>query len=156
MNEFIIEKDKTCAITGHRVLEKGIDEQKIRDIFLKLIDSGKENFLCGMALGFDSLCFDILKEIRKSKNIKIIACIPCFSQDKSFNFKQKQEYKKMKEEADEKIFISKEYTPYCMMKRNMFMVDNCSVLVAYLNKNTGGTKNTVEYAKKRNVPIINV
>lgn len=156
MKEIIIEKEKTCALTGHRVLENDIDNQMIKEIFYKLIDSGIENFLCGMAIGFDSLCFNILREIKKEKNIKIIACIPCFDQDRSFNFKQKQEYKKMKEEADEKILVSKEYTPYCMMKRNMFMVDNCSVLVAYLNKRNGGTKNTVEYAKKKNVPIINV
>ena len=58
--------------------------------------------------------------------------------------------------ADEKVYINKEYTKECMQKRNEYMVNNCSVLVAYLKNNFGGTFNTVNFAKKMEVPIINV
>ena len=71
-----------------------------------------------------------------------------------FTWRNRQVYQKMLDLADLKILISKEYTPTCMQKRNMFMVDNSSVLVAYLRYEKGGTKNTVEYAKRQNKHII--
>lgn len=147
-------KARSVALTGHRVLEKTFDKKKIEDIFNKLIEKGFDTFLVGMALGFDTVCFHILEEIRKQKSIKIIACIPCLTQAERFNLSQKKEYDKMVQSADEKVVLSKEYTRTCMQKRNEFMVDNCSVLVSYLKRDFGGTKNTVDYARKNSVPII--
>ncbi len=152
MTERILEK--TCAVTGHRVLQKDFDRNKLKEVFLKLIEGGIDTFLVGMAIGFDTECFLVLQEIREKKDIKIIACIPCEKQALKFSEKEKKLYYKMLDSADEKVLISKEYTAYCMMKRNMYMVDNSSVLVCYLRKNLGGTKNTVAYAKKSGKMII--
>ena len=58
--------------------------------------------------------------------------------------------------ADEIRILSDEYTPYCMMKRNMFMVDNSSLLVAYKRREEGGTAKTVRYAEKCGVKIIEI
>ena len=58
--------------------------------------------------------------------------------------------------ADQKVYVSKEYTAWCMQKRNEFMVDNCSVLVAFLRQEKSGTGNTVRYAVKKQVMIINL
>ena len=58
--------------------------------------------------------------------------------------------------ADQKIVISEEYTAWCMQKRNQFMVDNSFAVLCNLKRNTGGTYNTVNYAKKQNVFVINV
>ncbi len=154
MIKFEIDKLKTCAVTGHRRLQEDYDREKVKEIFLKLIDGGYNTFLVGMALGFDTECFMILQEIRKTKPIKIIACIPCENQADRFTFQQKTLYKKLVKSADEKVLISKDYTPYCMMQRNIFMVDNCYCLITYLRQNKGGTKNTVEYAKKQDVSVI--
>lgn len=155
-SEIFINKLKSCAVTGHRILQRDFDKEKVKKVFLKLIDDSYDTFLVGMALGFDTECFLILEEIKKKKNIKIIACIPCESQSKMFTSSQKELYERMINSADSKVILSKEYTPYCMIKRNRFMVDNCTCLVAYLRQEKGGTKNTVEYAKKQNVLVINV
>ena len=48
-----------------------------------------------MALGFDTVCFQILEEIRKEKDIKIIACVPCSTQAEKFSLEQKKEYDRM-------------------------------------------------------------
>ena len=58
--------------------------------------------------------------------------------------------------ADEKIILQEKYDKYCMINRNKFMVDNCSALVAYLRKNTGGTAYTVNYAHKNSIPVIKI
>ena len=154
MKEINIIKEKTCALTGHRKVENDFEVDVLQAIFIKLIDSGINTFLCGMAVGFDTLAFKVLYNLKKEKDLKIIACIPCKKQDINFSKEQKVEYEKMLNLADESILISEEYTPYCMMKRNMFMVDNSNLLIAYLRESKGGAKNTVEYAKNKNVSII--
>ena len=156
MKEINIIKEKTCALTGHRKVENDFEVDVLQAIFIKLIDSGINTFLCGMAVGFDTLAFKVLYNLKKEKDLKIIACIPCKKQDINFSKEQKVEYEKMLNLADESILISEEYTPYCMMKRNMFMVDNACVLLAYLKKEKGGAKNTVTYAIKNNKPVIYV
>ena len=144
----LFDTDHTCAVTGHRTLSGDFDEVKTENIFISLIEQGYNNFLIGMAIGFDTACFKILEKIRNTKPIKITACIPCISQATKFTFRQRVEYEKMLLSADDKIYVCKEYNSRCMFLRNMFMVDNASVLVAYLNKDKGGAFNTVNYAKR--------
>ena len=156
MSEVFINKARTIAVTGHRVLYKDFNKENLKNLFLKTIKCGFNTFLVGMALGFDTVCFQILEEIRKEKDIKIIACVPCLTQSEKFSLEQKREYERMLTVADDVRIISKEYTPRCMQKRNEFMVDNASGLIAYIKMDYGGTSNTVNYAKENNVPIIKV
>ena len=156
MSEIFILRANTACVSGHRTIEKDLNKPKLKLIFEKLILMGIDTFLIGMAIGFDTLCFQILEEFRKTHNIKIIACIPCPSQADRFDYSQKKEYDRLVSVADEKIVLSQEYTPSCMQKRNMFMVDNSAVVICYLNKEKGGTFNTVKYAKQKDVPVINV
>ena len=154
MSEFIINKARTIAVTGHRVLYKDFNKEKLKNLLQKSIKSGFDTFLVGMALGFDTVCFQILEEIRKEKDIKIIACVPCPTQSEKFSLEQKKEYDRLLSVADFVKIVSKEYSSRCMQKRNEFMVDNSSGLIAYLKRDYGGTANTVKYAIKNNVPII--
>ena len=151
-----IDKQKTCSFTGHRILSKNFDPEEVKKVIIDLISKGYDTFLVGMALGFDTACFKILVEIRKSADIRLIACVPCNSQSKFFNKKQREEYAEMLGQADEVVNVSDEYYDGCMMVRNYFMVDNCSVLVAYLNYNRGGTYRTVKYAAENGKEIIYV
>lgn len=146
---------RTVAVTGHRTLEN-INEAKLEEIFKVLIKKGYNRFLVGMAIGFDTLCFNILEKLREKHEIKIIACIPCLEQDKYFTESQKTEYARMVKSADEKRIFSEKYTSYCMHRRNCYMVDKSSVLVAYLRKSFGGTYNTVKYAEKQKKLIVNI
>ena len=152
----IEEKIVSCAVTGHRKIKEDFNVKNVEIVFINLVKKGYKNFYVGMALGFDQECFKILEKLRKENEIKIIACVPCIDQAKKYSFKDKKEYERMLKESDKVELISREYTPYCMMKRNMFMVDNSSVLVAYLRENKGGTKNTVEYAKNKGIEILYV
>lgn len=146
--------DSTCALSGNRQLAKDFDIEKLKSTLESLIQSGYDTFLNGMAIGFDSVCFSVLHSLRKKYKIKIIACIPCKNQNYKYTEEQNNVYKKMLTEADECILVSENYTKGCMQKRNMFMVDNCSALVVYQRKSIGGTKNTIEYAKRMGKVII--
>lgn len=154
MSEIFLNKARSCAVSGHRVLEKDFDKEKIERIFYKLVEGGFNNFFVGMALGFDTVCFQILENIRKEKDIKIIACVPCKTQSYKYNREQKKEYDRMLSVADEVVLINEEYSKNCMQKRNQYMVDRSCALVAYLRRDFGGTANTVKYARKKGVAII--
>lgn len=151
--DVVINKKYTMAVTGHRIIKDNISKDILKVIFKNAILDGFDTFLVGMAVGFDTLCFNVLEEIRKENNIRIIACIPCKNQDINFSILQKKEYKRMVNSADERIVLSEKYTPYCMLERNKFMVDNCSLLLAYLREKKGGTYYTVNYAEKNGVFI---
>lgn len=156
MNEILTDKNITCAVTGHRNILEKIDVEKLKNVFIDLINKKYKYFLVGMALGFDTICFDVLYELKKDYDVKIIACVPCESQSKKFSQENKNKYDDMILKSDEVIMVGKEYNRWCMFKRNRFMVENSSSLVAYLREDKGGTKNTVDYAKKNNLNIIYV
>ncbi len=154
MSEVFINRAKTLAVTGHRILGPNFNKSKLESILEKFIEKDFDTFLIGMALGFDTVCFQTLEKLKeKYPSIKIIACIPCLSQAYKFNKAQKEEYDRLLSIADEKIILSAEYTPTCMIKRNKFMVDNACALLAYLVRDYGGTASTVKYAQKIQVPI---
>ena len=94
-------KNVTCAITGHRILCKDFDREKLYEELSDIVDDGYEYFLDGMALGFDSECFRALERIRgDGKPVKIVAVIPCSGQSEKFSLKDKTEYDRMINSAD--------------------------------------------------------
>ena len=155
-SDVFINKTYTCSVSGHREFYDKIDKKILKQIFISIIEKGIDTFLVGMAIGFDTLCFKILKELKYDYNFRIIACVPCENQEKNFSLSQKKEYKKLLEEADEKVLINKNYTPYCMMERNRFMVDNSSILICYVTKNYGGSYATKNYAISQGLKVADV
>lgn len=152
----VIEKNKTCAVTGHRQVDSDLDKNLLETLFIRLIQKGFNTFLIGMAVGFDTLCFKMLYKLKEKYEIKIIACVPCPNQAERFFLEQKEEYEKLLGLADEKILISQYYYAGCMKKRNYFMVDNSSVLIAYVRRDKSGAMQTLNYAKQKNLAILKV
>ena len=54
------------------------------------------------------------------------------------------------------VYTAQKYAKGCMHKRNCHLVDNSSVCVCYLNRESGGTAYTVRYAGKKGLEIINL
>lgn len=143
----------TCSFTGHRILKKDFNSEKLFNVIEKIIESGYKTFLVGMAWGFDLKVFETLLNF-KNKNIDIIACVPCENQERYFKNSEKEKYLEYLKKADKVVYVSDKYFDGCMQKRNRYIVDNSSILVAYLYSNMGGTKNTVSYAEKQGKNII--
>lgn len=144
-----------CALTGHRVLGGDFSKQKLNMILQEMIvDKNVDIFYCGMALGFDMLACEMLIELQKIyPQVKIIACIPCLEQPDVFPPKEKLRYHELLKHCYSNVLISLTYTRACMHQRNHYMVDNADYLIAYCNKPTGGSVNTVKYAQKKGIPV---
>ncbi len=156
VEDLILQPAKTACFTGHRIIEDNISVSYIKKIIENLIERKYDTFLVGMALGFDTICFNILEEISLKNSINVIACVPCPEQANSFNEIQKREYDRMLNKADKVIFVCKHYSKKCMLLRNKFMVDNSSALISYVRKNKSGSKQTTDYARKKGIMVISI
>lgn len=114
------------------------------------IFEGIVNFYCGMAMGFDLIAATaVLKAKEKHPEIKLIACIPCAGQERYYPAEEKNKYGEILARCDKIERIGESYYKGCMLVRDRFMVDNCERVLAYMDKNVGGTAYTVRYARSK-------
>ena len=153
-------REKTCCFSGHRIIPEWEYVQiqaKLRVAVRRLILSGYRYFGSGGALGFDTMAAQtVLLLQHEFPEIKLILVLPCLSQAERWMERDKKIYEDIKQRANKVVYISKEYTKDCMFKRNRHLVDCSSVCICYLNRQTGGTAYTVEYAKENGLLIENV
>lgn len=154
MSALNIDRSTACSFSGHRIVAKNFNKEELKKTVYNAINDGFSCFLIGMAIGFDTLCFKVLREIRSENDIKIIACVPCKDQAEFFNRAQKKEYEELLSSADHVVCLAENYYDGCMQERNKFMVDNSSLLICYLKTNRGGTYSTVKYAVEKGVKVI--
>lgn len=141
---------KNCAFTGHREMDKSFSIEKLQKIVFDLAQKGVENFYCGMAKGFDLCAAEaVIKAKENFSNVKLIACVPFFGQEKGYKKEDKKRYVEILKKCDLKITQTVEYKKFCMLERDRFMADRADVLVAYLKKTKGGTAYTVGYFRKK-------
>lgn len=120
----------------------------------RLISEGVENFYCGMAMGFDLIAAEVVLEEKKlHPDVKLIACVPCPDQQKRYPAEDKEKYERILPLCDKVEIVSDCYYRGCMLTRDRFMVDNCSRVLAYMDRNDGGTAYTVGYAKSKSKQI---
>ena len=155
-----IDNKNTCCFTGHRdisYIEKIVLKKKLKRVIDTLINQGIVYYKAGGALGFDTMAAQaVLKAREKNPAVKLILVLPYLNQAERWNERDQEIYEEIKKQADEVIFTSQEYTKGCMFKRNRHLVDNSSCCICYLKKDTGGTAYTVNYAKSKDLKIINL
>lgn len=153
-------KETTCCFSGHRSIpffETLEITLKIKKEIEKLIKDGYNRFICGGALGFDTICaLSVLKAKKNHPEIKLILALPCEDQTEKWQQKDKDVYEKIKKESDQVIYLSKSYYKGCLLKRNRYMVDNSSCCIYFLNKDYGGTAYTVRYATEKGLKMKNI
>ena len=152
--------EKTCCFTGHRQLppeERTEIANRLERVIASLYQQGIQYYGAGGALGFDTLAAQTVIRLRKScPGMKLILVLPCLTQTRGWRLEDVAEYERIKAQADKIVYTSQQYTPGCMHKRNRHLVDNSSVCVCYLTKDSGGTAYTIQYAKKNSLEIINI
>jgi len=108
--------------------------------------------ISGMALGWDQ----DLASAAVALNVPLTAAIPFEGQENRWPEESRSKYKKLYESADTKIVLSKSFSNYAYQLRNIWMVDNCDLLVALYDGSEGGTHNCVKYANKVKKDVLNV
>lgn len=153
-------REKTCCFTGHRNIPSGMERKLFRvteKIVETAIEDGYRYFGAGGALGFDTIAALVVLKLKEHyPDIKLILVLPCLTQTKGWRKEDVEIYEDIKRQADKVVYTSQEYTQGCMHKRNRHLVDNSSLCICYLTDNKGGTFYAVNYAKERQLSILNI
>lgn len=154
-------KAQTCFFTGHRT----VPAEEARRIYEKtyLLCSllaekmNMRTFVCGGALGFDTLAAQAVLALRgKYPYIRLELVLPCRDQASRWSVAAQRTYREILEAADAVEYVSDRYTSYCMHERNRRMVDKSCCGVVFLRRATGGTAYTVRYATEQGVQLYSV
>ena len=155
-----------CTFTGHREekLPWRSNENDPRCLRLKeLISdavesvycSGVRHFICGMATGCDMYFCEAVMALREAhSDITLEAAIPWEGQSQGWSERLRRRYAKLVADCDFHTLVQKDYTPDCLMRRNRYMVDSASVLIAAYSGIPGGTMSTLLYAIRQGLEII--
>lgn len=159
--------NKICCFTGHRPKGLGMSLNKEDYRFINLntkikkqieiaILDGYNHFISGMAIGSDMICAKLVLELKnKYKDIILECAIPCLNQNSKWNQQYCLEYEKILDDADIITQVSDcEYYDGCMKKRNEYMVDKASLVIAVYNGKLGGAKQTVNLANKKGKKVV--
>lgn len=157
----------SCAFTGHRPKsfpwkygEAACDCILLKEVLAaqiaELAEQGVTDFLSGMALGVDLWSAQIVLDLQKNyPAIRLHCILPCEGQELKWSASMQVQYNTILQQASEVVYVSREYTPDCMLKRNRYLVDHSSVLLAVYNGTCrSGTGATVRYAQKAGRQII--
>ena len=152
---------RRACFTGHRPEKLDISEKeaksRLRSAIQKAIDDGYTTFISGMARGIDMWAAEIvIEERKKNENIKLICASPYEGFEKSWSFIEKHRYKTILKRADYIKYVCEHYSRQCFQIRNVWMVDHSARVIAAYNGESGGTRNTIRYAKDKKVEIYNV
>ena len=157
----------SCAFTGHRPRKFpwGYNEQDSRCVVLKdalnmqiekLVELGYTDFLSGMAEGADTWAALAILVLRKENPaLKLHCVLPCEGQADKWTASARALYISILDQADSITYVSRQYSRDCMLKRNRYLVDHASCLLAIYNgEQRGGTALTVRDARKLGREIV--
>lgn len=161
-----MEKSTTCCFTGHRPgkLPWREDEtdprclqlkERLRQELEKAYDKGYRHFICGMAQGCDLYFCEAVQALRDDRpGVTVEAAIPCESQADKWPEEERERYRRLVGLCDFETMVQRNYDRGCMLRRNRYMVDRSSLLIAAFDGSRGGTLYTATYAMKQGVEVV--
>lgn len=151
-------KELLLAVTGHRSDKLGGYSTAAKgrlDGFARMFLSTlcPDKVYSGMALGWDISVATAAVDL----SIPYISVVPFVGQEKKWPAESQKRYRELMEKAATRVDVCEGgYAAWKMQKRNEFMVDHCHVLGALFNGSPGGTKNCVDYADRKQVPVLSL
>ena len=161
MEDDFFDIEHTCCFSGHRpeklVGNGDLNCPELRRLLsvlklaiLETIEEGYTCFLTGMARGIDMWAARFVLEIKvKNPDIKLGCIIPFKGQSDPLCGVERYDYNYILNVADKVVCLSDHYTKGCMKKRNQYLVDNSSKLIAVVSNFMSGTGQTIRYAQYR-------
>lgn len=161
-------KQESCSFTGHRPekLPWHLDENDFRckELKRRMMDAlegayqaGYRHFLCGMARGCDLYFGECVLALRQQfPDVTLEAAIPCPTQADHWPPELKARYDTLLACCDLETMICAEYNAGCMQRRDRYMVDHASLLIAAFDGSPGGTQYTIQYAMRQGITVIDL
>lgn len=161
-------KETTCCFSGHRPnkLPWGGMETDPRCLALKeaisreietAYDKGYRHFISGMAQGADFYFCEAVQKLRDERpGVTLEAAIPCEEQASKWPERERERYFRLVGLCDFETMVQRHYDRSCMLRRNRYMVDHSSLLIAAFDGTMGGTMYTITYAMGHGVNVVTI
>ena len=156
---------KICCITGRRPsgfpwtygdnMHTAVYKQRLRQVLALLIEQeGISHFLSGGAQGVDLDAAESVLSLRENHPTLVHTLVlPYENQGGRYALTDKKRHEGV-QSSSLVVCVGQEYTPWCMQRRNEYMVDAADLVIAVVSgEKKGGTFNTVRYAKRKQVPV---
>lgn len=152
---------KAVVFTGHRFISVAAQTEvriKLKDRIMDAYSRGVRVFVTGMAMGFDLIAASVVVGLqREHEDLQLIAVVPFRGQSERFNPYFKSLYEQILAKASRTIVLSERYYERCLLKRNDYMLDFASEIIAYYDgKPKGGTFYTIRNAMLHGIPVTNI
>lgn len=148
-----------CCFTGHRPEKLHLPDKQIvsalRKEILCAIHDGYVTFLSGMARGVDIWAAETVLELKQcGYPIHLVCASPYMGVEAGWTYEWRRRYENTIAAADIVKYISPCYSQSCFHIRNKWLVDHANRVIAVYNGESGGTKNTVQYAARQGIQTI--
>lgn len=149
-------REHTAAFTGHRRYA-GESDAMLYETVRTLYARGVRRFWSGMAVGFDLAAAETVAALRDElPGLQLGCAIPFPDQAGRFGAEDRMRHARLLACADEVAVVADRYDAQCYLRRDRWMVDRASVVVAWFDGRRGGTRYTWEYARRRDAERINL
>lgn len=160
-------KEVTCAFTGHRPeslpwRDNEEDKRCVRakreldEAVERAYELGFRHFICGMARGGDLFfCESVLACRARHGDVTLEAAVPYAEQAALWPEKDRARHRELLTLCDLETLVQVGYTPDVFFRRNVYMMEHASRLIALFNGHwhRGGTAATMRYALDHDVEV---
>ena len=158
MNEPELRKHR-CCFTGHRPEKLTIPEKqlagRLETEIKRAIDSGHTTFITGMAKGVDIVAAEIVLRLREQDpRLKLICALPYSDFGQHWGGGWTERFRQVLARADLEMTICPGFSYGAYQARNEWMVRHSALVIAVYNGESGGTKNTLDFAKRNGIPCV--
>lgn len=163
-----MDRSTTCCFTGHRPekmpfrdapysYDYHVFRQQLAEAIQSAILEGYRHFITGMSRGMDLWAAMLVLDFKRAyPGITLEAAIPCPEQAEKWSAEDRADYSSVLDRCDRRTVLCPRYEAGCMDRRNRYMVDRSSLLIAAYDGRPGGTRNTCRYAERTGVRIRNI
>ena len=154
-----IDAKNACSFTGHRPERLDLPEEQViqwlAEQIRQAVGDGYTDFISGMQRGVDIWAAEeVLKLKEEGAAVRLIAASAFEGMEDRWSYDWRARYERILEEADEVTFVSAIPGRRAFFQRNHWMVDRSARLIGVYTGAPGGTKETIEYAKKRGLQVV--
>ena len=152
-------RPQCCCFSGHRPEKLSATESEVRTWLEEKIENavrdGFTTFISGMSRGVDLWAGVVVLNLKtEGLPIRLVCASPFPGFESGWAKRWQTMYHDLLATADIVVYISPSYSRSCFQKRNRWMVDRSSRLIAVYNGISGGTRNTINYARKQGCEVI--
>ena len=147
-----------ACFTGHRPEKLTRNEKAIKiDLEKEIrqaVADGLNVFITGMARGVDIWAAQLVLHLRgEGYGVRLICACPYDGFESGWSQEWQRQYKDILSAADFVKYVCEGYSRSCFQIRNEWMVNHSARVIAVFNGEKSGTKNTIDYAIRQNVPV---